>query len=79
MVELLEDEAQLEEPLMSAVALHMLIHLSTLSLSVLKRMASTALLMSLVLFLLSKDEMMCMWYDHLSWMLVLRGVAQSRV
>jgi hypothetical protein len=58
-VELLEDKVQLEEPPMSAVALHMLIHLSTLSLLVLKRTASTALLMSLVLFLLSEDEMLC--------------------
>jgi hypothetical protein len=74
-VESLEDKVQLEEPPMSAVALHVLIHLSTLSLSVLKRTASTAPLMSLVLFLLGKDEMMCMWYIHLSWMQVLRGVA----
>jgi len=66
-VELLEEEAQLEDPPISAVALHMLIYFSTLSLSVLKRTASTALLMSLVSFSLSKDEAMCMWYDHLSW------------
>jgi len=78
-VELLEEEAWLEDPPMSAVALHVLIHLSTLSLSALKRTASTVLLMSLVLFLLGEDETMCMWYDHLSWMQALRGVARSRV
>ena len=61
------------------VDLHMLIHLSTSSLSVLKRMVSTALLMSLVLFLLSEDETICMWYNHLSGMQALRGVAQSGV
>ena len=74
-VESLEDEAWLEATLMPALALHVLIHLSTLSLSVLKRTASTALLMSLVSFSLSEDETMCMWYDHLSWMQALRGVA----
>ena len=75
MVELLEEEAQLEDPLMLEVALHMLIHLSTSSLLVLKRMVSTALLMSLVSFLLGKDETIRMWYDHLSGMQALRGVA----
>jgi hypothetical protein len=74
-VELLEDKVWLEELLMSAVALDVLIHLSTLSLLVLKRTASTALLISLVLFSLGEDEVMCMWYNHLSWMQVWRGVA----
>jgi hypothetical protein len=78
-VELLEDEVWLEELLMSAVVLDVLIHLSTLSLLVLKRMVSTVLLMSLVSFLLGEEEVMCMWYDHLSWMQVWRGVAQSGV
>ncbi len=78
-VELLEEEAQLEDPPMLEVALHLLIHLSTLSLLVLKRTVSTALLMSLVLFSLSEDETICMWYNHLSWMQALRGVAQSGV
>jgi hypothetical protein len=78
-VESLEDKVQLEELLMSAVALHMLIHLSTLSLLVLKRTVSTVLLMSLVLFSLGEDETMCMWHNHLSWMQALRGVAQSGV
>ena len=79
MVELLEEEAWLEDLLMLEVALHMLTHLSMSSLLVLKRMVSTALLMSLVSFSLSEDETIHMWYNHLSRMQALRGVAQSGV
>jgi hypothetical protein len=78
-VESLEDKAWLEATPMPALALHVLIHLSSLSLSVLKRTASTALLMSLVSFSLGEDETIHMWYNHLRGMQALRGVARSGV